>query len=48
MYKIIDGMAIAQSIRAEIREKVVTFKAETGCEIGLAVVLVGENPASQI
>ncbi len=48
MYKIIDGKAIAQSIRAEIREKVVTFKAETGCEIGLAVVLVGENPASQI
>lgn len=48
MYKLIDGKAIAQSIRAEIREKVAAFKAETGNEIGLAVVLVGENPASQI
>ena len=45
MFKLIDGKAIAQSIRAEIREKVAAFKAETGNEIGLAVVLVGENPA---
>ncbi len=48
MFKLIEGKAIAQSIRAEIREKVAAFKAETGNEIGLAVVLVGENPASQI
>ena len=48
MYKIIDGKKIAQSIRAELCEKIAAFKNNTGREIGLAVILVGENPASQI
>ena len=48
MYKIIDGKKIAQSIRAELCEKIAAFKNDTGREIGLAVILVGENPASQI
>lgn len=44
MYKIIDGKKIAQSLRSELSEKIGQLK----CEVGLAVVLVGENPASQV
>ena len=48
MYKIIDGKKIAQTIRTELCEKIAAFKRKTLREIGLAVILVGENPASQI
>lgn len=48
MYKIIDGKQIANSIRRELSEKIAVFKSNTSRDIGLAVVLVGENPASQI
>ena len=48
MYKIIDGKKIAQNIRAELCEKIAAFKKGKGRDIGLAVILVGENPASQI
>ena len=48
MYKIIDGKEIARSIRAELCEKIAAFKEKTAREIGLAVILVGENPASRI
>ena len=48
MYKIIDGKKIAQTIRAELCEKIAAFKKDKGRDIGLAVILVGENPASQI
>jgi len=45
---IIDGKAIAAGIRAEVAEGVRTLKAENGLTPGLAVVLVGEDPASQV
>ncbi len=45
---IIDGKAIAQSLRAEIATRVAVFKAQRGMVPGLAVVLVGEDPASQV
>ncbi|MDE6667189.1 MAG: bifunctional methylenetetrahydrofolate dehydrogenase/methenyltetrahydrofolate cyclohydrolase FolD [Clostridia bacterium] len=45
---LIDGKMLAQDIRAEIKGGVEKFKLERGREIGLAVVLVGENPASQV
>ena len=48
MYKIIDGKKIANSIRAELSQKIAEFKKNTTRDIGLAVVLVGQNPASQI
>ena len=47
MDKIIDGKAIAAEIREEIAADVVALK-EQGVTPGLAVVLVGENPASQV
>lgn len=48
MYKLIDGKAHAQAIRQDIKEKVVSFKQKYGKEIGLAVVLVGDDSASQV
>ena len=48
MYKLIDGKKLAHKMRAGIKEQVAKYKAESGREIGLAVVLVGEDPASQV
>lgn len=48
MYKLIDGKTHSAEIRKEIAERVKNFKEKTGKEVGLAVVLVGENQASQV
>lgn len=48
MAKIIDGKAISAQIREEIAEKVRIYNETTGSRPGLAVVIVGENPASQV
>ena len=48
MYKLIDGKKLAQAMRADIAAKVAAYKEENGREIGLAVILVGEDPASQV
>lgn len=45
---LIDGKAIAASVRAEVKEKVAEWTARTGVRPGLTVVLVGEDPASQV
>ena len=47
MEKIIDGKAIAADIREEIAADVATLK-EQGVTPGLAVVLVGDDPASRV
>ncbi len=44
--KIIDGVAVARNIRAECRRRVESLQAKYGVVPGLAVILVGENPAS--
>jgi len=44
---IIDGSAIAEEIREELKKKIAELKSE-GVTPGLAVVLVGEDPASQV
>ncbi|MDR3432601.1 MAG: bifunctional methylenetetrahydrofolate dehydrogenase/methenyltetrahydrofolate cyclohydrolase FolD [Rouxiella aceris] len=46
--KIIDGKTIAQQVRSEVAEQVKLRLAQGKRAPGLAVVLVGENPASQI
>jgi methylenetetrahydrofolate dehydrogenase (NADP+)/methenyltetrahydrofolate cyclohydrolase len=46
--KIIDGKAFAAGLRGRVAEKVAALKAEKGVTPGLAVVLVGEDPASQV
>jgi methylenetetrahydrofolate dehydrogenase (NADP+)/methenyltetrahydrofolate cyclohydrolase len=45
---IIDGKAFAASLRERLAAEVATLKAEHGLTPGLAVVLVGEDPASQV
>lgn len=48
MTQIIDGKAISAQIREEIALKVKEFNKKTGTIPGLAVIIVGENPASQV
>ena len=44
--QIVDGKKLAANMRAEIAERTAKLKAERGVTPGLAVILVGENPAS--
>jgi methylenetetrahydrofolate dehydrogenase (NADP+) / methenyltetrahydrofolate cyclohydrolase len=46
--KLIDGKAIAEALRREIANGAERFAAKAGRPAGLAVVLVGEDPASQV
>jgi methylenetetrahydrofolate dehydrogenase (NADP+)/methenyltetrahydrofolate cyclohydrolase len=46
--KIIDGKQIAAQIRGELQKEIDELKSKHGVTPGLAVVLVGENPASQV
>jgi len=46
--RVLDGTAVAQQIRAEVRPAVAEFTARTGRPPGLGIVLVGEDPASEI
>ena len=48
MSKIIDGKLLAQKVKDELKVKVEAFEKENGRKITLAVILVGENPASQV
>lgn len=48
MTKIIDGKALAEKLQTQLAEKVRKLKDETGTIPGLVVILVGNNPASQI
>ena len=48
MANIIDGKAISTAIRAEIKESAEAFAKENGFRPGLAVIIVGEDPASQV
>ena len=48
MANIIDGNKIAQDIRNEVRQSAILLKEQKGIVPGLAVVLVGEDPASQV
>ena len=45
---IIDGKAFAAKVRGQVAEHVARLKEENGLTPGLAVVLVGEDPASQV
>lgn len=45
---LIDGKAFAATVRAKVADHVATLKKEHGITPGLAVVLVGEDPASQV
>jgi methylenetetrahydrofolate dehydrogenase (NADP+)/methenyltetrahydrofolate cyclohydrolase len=46
--KVIDGVAVARGIREECKHRVAALMAERGLQPGLAVVLVGAEPASAV
>ena len=46
--RIIDGKAFAAGVRAKVAARVDALRTRHGIEPGLAVVLVGENPASEV
>ena len=48
MYRIIDGKAHSAKLRAEIKLRAEKYFERTGRRVGLAVVLVGNDPASQV
>ena len=48
MAQIIDGKAFATNVRGQVADHVAQLRAEHGIKPGLAVVLVGEDPASQV
>ena len=45
---LIDGKAFAAGLRAQVGNHATAFAARSGRKAGLAVVLVGEDPASQV
>jgi methylenetetrahydrofolate dehydrogenase (NADP+)/methenyltetrahydrofolate cyclohydrolase len=48
MAQLIDGKAVAARVRAEVKAEVERLKQERGIVPGLAVVRVGEDPASKV
>jgi len=46
--RVIDGKAVAAAVRERVKVDVAAYKDETGRTPGLATVLVGEDPASEI
>jgi methylenetetrahydrofolate dehydrogenase (NADP+)/methenyltetrahydrofolate cyclohydrolase len=46
--RVIDGKAVAAAVRERVKVDVATYVEETGRTPGLATVLVGDDPASQI
>lgn len=48
MATIIDGKKVSEDIRLDIKEQTAQFVKETGVTPGLAVIIVGTDPASQV
>lgn len=48
MAEIISGKLVSEKVREEITEEVKEFKAQYGTAPGLAVIMVGDNPASAV
>ncbi len=46
--QVLDGKAIAAVVRGEVKERAEAFAAKYGRRAGLHVVLVGDDPASQV
>lgn len=48
MAEIIDGKLVSSTVRGDIANDVIAFEAKYGVKPGLAVILVGDNPASAV
>ena len=48
MAQIIDGKAVSAAVKAEVAEETAKLRDEKGLKVGLAVVIVGNDPASRV
>ena len=48
MAEIISGKIVSEKLRSELRDEIAEFKNKNGVTPGLAVVIVGNNPASAV
>ena len=48
MAQIIDGKAVSASVKAEVAEETARLRETNGLKVGLAVVIVGNDPASRV
>lgn len=48
MSKIIDGKAVSQKVKEDIKNEYLELKKTKGLTCGLAVIIVGEDPASKV
>ena len=48
MSQIIDGKAVSAAVKQEVAEETARLREEKGLKVGLAVVIVGNNPASRV
>jgi methylenetetrahydrofolate dehydrogenase (NADP+)/methenyltetrahydrofolate cyclohydrolase len=48
MAEIISGKIVSQKLRSELREEIAELKKTSGIVPGMAVVMVGNNPASEV
>lgn len=46
--RILDGKALAKKIQTELQQKIATLEPKIGRPPGLAVIMVGDNPASAV
>ena len=46
--QILDGKQLSETVRAALKTRVSAFRAKHGRAPGLDVILVGEDPASQV
>ena len=48
MAQLIDGKAVSAAVKAEVAEETAKLREEKGLKVGLAVVIVGNDPASRV
>ena len=48
MAELISGKLVSSEVRKNIAAEIVAFEKESGIKPGLAVILVGNNPASAV
>lgn len=48
MYRIIDGKTVSQGVKDSVRDELTALKTEMGLTAGLAVIIVGDDPASKV
>lgn len=48
MATIIDGKAVSAAVKERVKNQIEELKEKNGVQAGLAVVLVGEDPASKV